>query len=233
VTQPGFNESAVVPQSNPFRVRFSVREASGGDDTFTFALYASQNGGSYWRVTPTTPLRPALSSQYAQGNPTTETLPIYDDILSPTPFIAGEGVEAELSPPVPFQPLKHTELEWALELKGVGVKAGDTFALRLREDDGTLLAGYEQTALLIAGLPVYEGDLEAATARWQQRVAAGELRDRQGPVAYQMFGVTGGSIAAFPAFDIVLELAHGEGIIVTADPRLKRWFQHSGEAVVV
>lgn len=145
MADPALNTNASIPVDQVFRIRFEVQETNAVAASQAFALYMSQNSGSYVPVTTSTDLRPALSSQFANGDATTNVLP-----SGTGTFAAGVGEEDDaVTPTVSFSASGHTELEFALKMVP-GVTNNTTFDMRLYRSGGTPLDTYAVTPRVTA-----------------------------------------------------------------------------------
>lgn len=155
MADPALNTNASIPVDQTFRIRFEVQEANAVATSQAFALYVSQNGGSYVAVTTSTDLRPALSSQFADGDATSDILP-----TGTGTFAAGVGEESDaVTPTVTFTASGHTELEFALKMVST-VANNTTFDLRLYRSNGTPLDTYAVTPRVTAIASVVAAPME-------------------------------------------------------------------------
>lgn len=118
-----------------FRVRFVIAETGGGmANNIAYGLQYSLNGGTFTFIGSSEAVLPSLSSQFANGDATTQ-------LLSAGSFVAGVGVEDTATTNISLAS-QVTEIEWCLQLNSALVSPGDTVNMRVVQSDGTVLDNY-------------------------------------------------------------------------------------------
>lgn len=139
----GLNTNWTQDTGTNFRLRFVVQETAGNmaaNETFT--LFFDHEGAGYAEMTTSTPLQPADTTQYANGDTTTQ-------VIGSGTYVTGDaaaGVDnAEDTGNVDFGGSDEVEIEFNLTIDAAQVNDADEILVRVRLSDGTVLDAYTNT----------------------------------------------------------------------------------------
>jgi hypothetical protein len=152
---PAENTNATIDAGVRFRVRFEVDETAGEGVNVTYKIQYNKNttGWNDMRAIDdaggTEPIEVTWSSQYADGDATTDLL-----TTAASTFEAGVGVEGNITSNTVSPDATHTELEYCIMMHGVYQNNaqnsdGDTFELRLIESDDTVFSSYTNPTITL------------------------------------------------------------------------------------
>jgi hypothetical protein len=118
------------PVDTTFRIRFQVGEVNAVDATWDGTLEANLNSGGWQDVTTSsTVVKAVVSSQFNDGDATTDLLAETGDPGVRDPFEVGEGVE-DGNPADIVLNASHVEHEYALQIVGADVANNDIVLIR-------------------------------------------------------------------------------------------------------
>jgi hypothetical protein len=134
-----------------FRIRYVIQETAGGaQGNQNFTLFFDHEGAGYVEWTTATPIQPAPTTQYAQGDTTTQ-------VLGAGTYVAGNsegGVDDnEDTGNIDYAANEEAEVEFCCTIDSAQVNDGDTIAVRVYESDGTALGSYTQTPTITVDKP--------------------------------------------------------------------------------
>ncbi len=123
-----------------FRIRFVIQETGGGmANNATFTLFFNYDGAGYVEMTTTTLLQPAATSQYANGDTTTQ-------LLGEGTYISGDSAggvdDGEDTGACDVVAGEEHEVEFCLTIDGAQVVDEKTMLVRVEVSDGTDLDLY-------------------------------------------------------------------------------------------
>ena len=126
-----------------FRVRFLVQETAGGSkNNQTFTLFYNHEGAGYTEMVAGGVLSPAATSQYANGDTTSQ-------LIGGGSYLAGDslgGVDnGEDTGFMDFAANEEGELEFCLTIDSAQVADTDTILVRVYTSAGVALAAYTDT----------------------------------------------------------------------------------------
>jgi hypothetical protein len=139
----GLNTNWSQAVSVNFRVRWLIQETAGdsGADK-QYELWYDLNGAGYVEMTASTPIQPAATTQYANGDTTTQ-------VLGSGTYVTGESAggvdDATDTGNIDWAGNDEAEMEWALTIDTAQVSNNDTIALRVRRAGGGILESYTNT----------------------------------------------------------------------------------------
>jgi hypothetical protein len=165
-----------------FRVRFLIQETAGvAEADFQEILQYNLNGAGWNNVTgASSVIRGVLSSNYADGDNTTQQIGAGTFITTNAGMVEGDGGPASTTAP-DFAGSDETEFEFMLEIQAADVVDADTIQLRVT-NNGTALGTYTNTPTVTVTEAV-AGRIMSSLVGAGGLVAAGGLAGEGGGLA--------------------------------------------------
>jgi len=152
----GLNTTWTQATDTNFRIRYLVQETAGGMGTnvlFDLWFTHTQGAGVPEVMTATSALQPAATSQYADGDTTTQ-------VLGGGTYVTGEsraGVDdGVITGNVDFAGSDEAEIEWTVTIDSAQVADADTFTAVEVRNSGTRLGSRTNAVTITVSKPAAE-----------------------------------------------------------------------------